>query len=313
MPPEENSELETTPSTAPGAPEFPAEPSTPSGDDISSGDDYDFSGLDPSEDLDYVEVDDPTLEPKDDLPALSKEPPVAEGEGVTEEGAAEPPKAPEKTKGAEEPAPQAQPVQEPSAPAEPAPATSVPQQPVGLVEQLTQNRDAIVEALATQRFALSKEEEDALELDVLGTVPKLLAKTYYEATMSSLKHLQTHVPQIVQNMLAVSNVAKTVEDQFFGQFSHLDRATHGADIVSFANAFRAANPQISQENLFAMVNASVMAKHGVVPSAPVAPVSASPPPKPTPYVPASPGAPVRLEPIPENPWAGLDPSQDFGD
>ncbi len=211
----------------------------------------------------------------------------------------------------EEPKPvvQAQPSQEPAAPA----PSSPPAEGTGggLMEQLGQHRDAIIGELASSRFALSKAEEDALELDAVAAIPTVMARVYYESVTAALNHIQTKVPLLIDHFLKVQKAQTDAEGAFFGKFPALDRGKHMGDVAMFANLFRQANPQATPDELFSAVGAAVMAKNGLTAAPPVpgvnGVVAASP--QPAPFVPARAGASLRVTPDDPNPFAGL--GQDF--
>lgn len=211
-----------------------------------------------------------------------------------------------------EPAPVVQPAaQTPPAPQEPQAATqpaSSPMEPGSLVEQLSEHRDALIAGIAERRFQLSKEEAETLETNPAVAVPRLLSRVYYEATQSALLHIANYVPQMVQSQMRAMQQQKEAEEAFFSRFKALDRTKHAPDIMAMALGLRRANPNISRDDLFAMVGAAVMAKHGIA-NQPVAaaPNGAAPQPmaQPAPFVPARPGVSVRTTPEPENPWMGL--------
>lgn len=189
-----------------------------------------------------------------------------------------------------------------------APADASPQ---GLVQQLEQHRGAVIDALAADRFKLTPEEATALDTDAIAAIPRVMARVYYEAMQSTLLNIQNHVPRMVKELLRTEKVSSDAETAFYGQFKTIDRGKHHADVVAFANGFRQMNPQISQADLFAMVGAAIMAKHGLgaAPAAPV--VSNGGGQTQVPFVPAVPGATVRTTQEPVNPWEGL--GKDFDD
>jgi hypothetical protein len=235
--------------------------------------------------------------------------------------AADPAAAPEPSQPAVKPlaeqAPAAQPAaQQPVAaptPQEPplaTPAASSPTEPASLVEQLAEHRDALISGIAERRFQLSKEEAEGLETNPAVAVPRLLSRVYYEATQSALLHISNYVPQMVQAQIRAMKQQDEAADAFFSRFTSLDRQKHAGDVTAMALGLRRANPGINREDLFAMVGAAVMAKHGLQmqPVAAVAPNSAAAPQpqaQPAPFVPARPGVSVRTTPEPENPWTGL--------
>lgn len=202
-----------------------------------------------SDDLDEVEI-----------PAEAGRRPAEGGPGPAEAGAkppAESVKAPQapSAAGAPPPAPKA---------AAPAPQAATPPvegttqgrtqdlgelAPKDLATELGRNRDAMLNALAEQKFALSKEEKDALEVDAVAAIPKLLARVYFDAVTASLNNLATHVPRMVQSVTSELNTTNAAENTFFSKFPGIDRnnAEHQRTVNMAANIFRQNNPNASLE------------------------------------------------------------------
>lgn len=264
------------------------ETSTPS---IEGGAD-EFSGLGGDfDDIQLVETPEPATE--------TQATPASEAQPVTP--------APE----AEKPAP----VQEPPKvePAKPEAAPTAPSPPVeeqggSLQEQLTTHRGALIDALASERFKLTPQEEEALENDAVAEFPKLMSRVYLETMTAVLNHIQNSVPLLIRHQMGVLANERMAEKRFFEQFKTIDRAKHAQDILQFAQTFRQQNPRIPEADLFALVGAAVMAKHGL--PAQIQGNGAATP-QPTPFVPARPGSTVRITPEEENPFAGL--GRDFDD
>jgi len=251
-------------------------------------------------------------EPDDDFVELASEAPapaeVAPPPAEPAKPAVEPPKAPEPAKLAQpEVKPPVAPV--PEAPKEIAAAAAPPpSEPQALAEQLTEHRAALIDAIASERFKLSPEEMNALEIDAAGAIPKLLSRVYYEAVTASLNHIQNFVPQMQANFRKAEQANAEAEKVFYGAFPTLDKAKHHADVMQFAQLFRTVNPNLSRNDFVAMVGAAVMAKHGIAPGAPLNGKGPSVIPQPAatpPFVPAQAGATVKMTPEEPSPWAGL--------
>lgn len=200
----------------------------------------------------------------------------------------------------------APPVETPVATAQP-PAevpASTEAQPVTadtVLSAIAKNSPAFIEALAPT-FAVSDELALELEADYAKAVPKLLANVYMQSTITAVDYIRKLVPAMIERHLHQANISRQTEEEFFGKFKSLNRKTHGADIVALGKAFSQQNPKITREQLFDIVGAAVMAKHGIVAGA------AAPPPVQTPagFVPASSSAPVVVSSAPvENLFEGL--------
>lgn len=304
---------------APPASEAPAE-NEPIGEDAPT----DYSGLDPSFDVDdiiEVESEKPSKEGDSEAPPKGEaEAPEGEQEEKSEKEASE-----EEAKKSQEEKPKEEAAaekvkEEPSK--EEAQAAETPKEepdsgPLGaldLAKQLQENKAKMIDALASERFQLSKEEQDALEEDAVAAIPKLLARAMIETSTVALNQIGTLVPQMIQQHMALSQATSAAEEKFYGMFDQLDKEKHGEDVQAFAQSFRASSPQIDQDSLFSMVGAAVMAKHGIKPEAKASngdgeQPNTPPKPKSKPFVPAQQGAAVVLEKEPESPYAGL--GQDF--
>lgn len=179
------------------------------------------------------------------------------------------------------PAAPAAPAAQPPASAAAAPTAEAPQstaeaRPVtaeAILDAIAKDGPGFIEALAPQ-FAVSPELALELEADYAAAVPKLLANVYMKSTATAVDYIQRLVPAMIERHLTNARVHQEAEAEFFGQFPGLTKAKHGADIVSMAGAFQASNPKISKADMFQLVGAAVMAKHGVVggqrPAAPAA-------------------------------------------
>lgn len=285
-------------------------PETPSGDINSMSPEELFTGFS-SDDEGLVEV---VAEPEKPVVAATPEvkpaqtpaapapvtPPVVAAPAPAPQVPAEAPKAPVA-------APQQPPVAESAAPISP------PSSPQELAEQMSLHREGLIDAIAQQRFQLSKEEADALDLDPVKAVPRLLARVHAESVSATLQHIQSFVPRMIAQTMRNLKVQEENEGGFYRQFPSLDKAKHHKDVVMFGNAFRTSNPGISQNDLWAMIGAATMAKHGLAAgAAPVvngAPAPGTPQPVITPippFVPAQSGASVvNTENLEESPFAGL--------
>ena len=284
----------SAPAAAPSAP--PVSPSPTSAPSSPAGADP-FANLGNADDLDVsIEVPSQTAAPPsaEAPPAAPKQAPPVQPAQVPPAEVKPPVQPPQET-------PAAQPA------ATPSPAAADLTSPQGLVQQLAQHRDAVLDGLAADRFKLSPEEIKAVDTDAVAAIPRIMARTYYEAMQSTLLHINNMVPQMVLNTIRAQKVSDDIENAFYGQFKALDRLKHGGDVQTFARMMRQTNPKITQQDLFAMVGAAVMGKYGLqnVPAAPGGNGATPRTPQPPPFVPAPPGAQVKVVPEPESPWAGL--------
>lgn len=175
-----------------------------------------------------------------------------------------------------------------------------------MLRALEANRDVLIDNLAADKvFALSADEVTALETNPAAAVPRLLAKTYYQAVNATLAHINNLVPNMISRHMSTAKAQKENEDAFYGKFPTLKPDVHGADVMNFAKIIKAQNPQMGKDDFFAMIGAAVMAKHGLIGQ----PAAAAPPSQPiaapAPFAPARPGASIHTAPVEESPFSGL--------
>lgn len=232
----------------------------------------DFSGFS-ADDLDSVEISEPASEPG----STTEVPPVAAP--VTPPAAA--PAAPEAK-------PVPAPVAEPPAPKEA--SAPPPSEIVSAIEGMTQNAEAILSHLSTTTFALSKEEAEALELNAVEVIPKLMARVHLEAAKNTLNLINRMVPglinQTVEKTTSATERAKEAVNEFYATNSDLNAKDHGALVTKWANVFRAQNPAASRQDAIKFVGTAIRTELGL--AAPIP--GAAPAARPQAFAPARPGA-----------------------
>lgn len=204
--------------------------------------------------------------------------------------------------------------QVPTPPAAPAAAASPKEQsapvPSDLDSMLTNmeaNGPQLQEWLATNAFALSKEEAEAFELDAVGNVPKLMARVAVNNMRSTANLIKNIVPKLIaaeiEKHSATQSKTKEAIGEFYSTNPHLNEKDHGALVTKWANAFRAANPRASRKEAIEYVGRAVSFEAGVNPGA--APSQAAP--RAAAFAPARPGArqPVATAAEQTNPFSGL--------
>lgn len=184
-------------------------------------------------------------------------------------------------------------------------STDVPPAEIDQFLTLVNERAAEVTQQLVPQFQLTPEQITELETDAAAAVPKLLASTYLKAVSSTVAMMKSVVPQMIQQTVVQQEAARQMEADFFKQWNLLDRTKHGNDIRTFAQAISATNPRITQQELFSLVGAAVMAKHGL--AAAPASVPQQRPAAPSGFTPAVASAPVtHQKPIQDsNPFAGM--------
>lgn len=219
-----------------------------------------------------------------------------------------------------EPAVQQPPVvTEPPAATAPGPQEAQPQAPMApplspgepgrLAEALQANEAALIESVA-QRYALSNEEREALETDVVGTVPKLLAKLHVRVMTNVLNQMAQSIPHMIERQMRVSSANAANADKFYSRWPDIKKDAHGETVMRLGALYRQMNPNASMEQMIEELGPLVMLQAKITPAArPIqtnghaAPsVGAPRAPQPSPFVPAGGGVasiPQQTEP---NPW-----------
>lgn len=229
----------------------------------------------------------------------------------------------------------------PSAPADqgPTPAAAAPAatpaspaadpQPT-VVEQLTQNRDALIEQLAANSYQFSEEDLAALgfDSDAGKKIGTLAARIHLNAVTAVYHALQTQVPAMIAKAVPVvleqQSQRRTYAERFTRAWPKLDgnNPQHAEVIGRIAKTYVGANPNASAEDAIKHIGATASALLGLpiemtVESANGAPAAAPPGTPPgarrvTPPQPAIGGSLPPQPPAPDDPWAGLATDYDEG-
>lgn len=214
------------------------------------------------------------------------------------------------------------PQEAPQAPAPAVPAFS-PAEPGKLASSLRESMPAMIEHLAATEFALSAEDNQALDADAAGHIPKLLARVAMWSQVNMLNMMQKSVPAMMQHFNQVTDRRRASEDAFYGKWKDagIDRTKHHDLVTKFAVAYRQANPSATMAQMIEDVGPMVMVAakigaptNGAAAGAPALAPGAQAPalvpsPQPTrsmPFVPAASGGPgAGPGSPPASPWDGL--------
>ena len=136
---------------------------------------------------------------------------------------------------------------------------------------MEQNAPALIEHLASTRFALSQEEMQAIETDAVGAIPKLLARVHLESHIAMQKYLAQAVPGMIQRHTQVSTANSEAENKFFDthKAAGLDKNNpqHRAAAVRVAKMYRQMYPQASLDQLISDIGPMVAKAVGAQASA----------------------------------------------
>lgn len=255
-----------SPSPAPATP--PASDATPPASpvDAGGGDSFDFESI-------FGDGPEPAPEPK---PAVAPAQPPA----------AAPPPQPAQAQPPQPPA-TAQPTPQPSTGGQEPASVLDASDPASIAHHLALHKDAAIAHIAEQVFKLSPEDVEALETDTVGTIPKLLAKTFVEMQGVMLGQMARLVPQIVQRHSVATAANAEAEKAFFSMWPSLDQSKHSDLVRRYAVTYRQMHPQATREQMFSDLGPIVMMAARVAPT-PAASVPRNSP-KPSPFVPAGGG------------------------
>jgi hypothetical protein len=223
-------------------------------------------------------------------------------------------------------APQEAPAQVPaSSPPGAQPTTAVepqkfdPADPISLARGLDENREAAIEHLATTVFKLEPKELEELEVDVAGTVPKLLAKAVVFAQTQFLTQLSRVVPLMIQRHGQVTERHQQNLGEFYAAWPSLDKVKHGQAVNEIAVRYRQMFPNATKEQMIEHIGPMILATVGlpitamhrgaVAPGKPNGGQPRPGTPRAVGFVPAAPGTVAQTTTVPEDPWSFMGPEQ----
>lgn len=217
------------------------------------------------------------------------------------------------------------------APAQPEPAAPVapvaqsgtgpqgapnPAEPQTIADALVTHEAEAVEHVAQHLFALTPEDLGALETDAAGLLSKLMARVYVKANQQMMRHLARSVPLMVTKHTEATRASESNRAGFYSAWPSLDQTKHGAMVNQVAQAYRAANPSVSKDDMIKAVGAIVHHMAGVAmpvagspPTQPKSPMAANGAraPQPSPFQPAASVAPAAMTTAEGDPWGFLSP------
>jgi hypothetical protein len=176
------------------------------------------------------------------------------------------------------------------------------------LEGFKTNQKELSEWASQNLFALSKEDAEALDSDVVAQIPKLMGRVYTAAIQASTNLIKNFVPEMINSgvMGQQQRTARAAEalSQFYSANPHLNAQAHGASVDKWARAFRAANPTASRQDAIAFVGRAVSAEHNLAPG--VSNGSG----RPQPFTPARPGGRAPQTQQVHDPYAGMEDEYD---
>lgn len=156
-----------------------------------------------------------------------------------------------------------QPQQGTQVPSQAGPSASYdPADPVSLARGLVENYAAAVDHLA-ERFALSPQDLEALETDVGGQIPRILARHAVYMQAQFLTQLGNIVPKMIERQQEVQTRHATNVDAFYRAWPSIDRVKHDPVVREVARTFRQMNPQMPTEQMIEAIGPYVLMKLGL--------------------------------------------------
>lgn len=207
-------------------------------------------------------------------------------------------------------------VQPPPAAGQPAPQPAaapavgggIPPGPQDVLGDLAKNRNAIITALAQEHFQISEKEAEAFAADPGRNAATLAARVYYEASVNTIRQIQSvmkQMPAMVLGIIRAASDNSSLETKFYEKFP--DLKGKDADIVAISSAIRTQRPGLKQDEFLDLVGRTLRGMHGTAANVMATPQSA---PAPVPFRPAPAGVPVVASQV-LDPFAGM--GMDFGD
>ena len=282
-------------------------------------DEDDADDLDLDEEAE-VEASPPEGREDEELPAEetpAEEPAPAEAAPTGETPPAETPApTPGETLPAETPTPAPEQTPPAETPPEPEPVVE-PAQPVLTPEQQTEAyntwRTGVEDVLAKERYGISEEEADALDLspEMALAHSKSQARVYMDAVTGAIGHITQQMPALLEAALLARDNEGKAKDAFFAAWPKLSMTDHGETIIRLGKNYRTLNPTADAATFIREVGAqSMVALRISADAAPAAPAEEESDPAPSaPFTPAGGGTPSGGPAPKENAFTEL--SKDF--
>ncbi len=164
------------------------------------------------------------------------------------------------------------------------------------------------EDILAEKYALTDEMAEELEVDAGKAIPRLMAKVYVDAVSATVGHIVANMPQLLETALAGRERNSTAETEFFEVWPQLVGSEHSEILSRFGVSYRTLHPDATKEQFIRDVGAQAMValRIPVEAKAPVAEAEAAV----APFVPAAASAPAGLKRTPANPFTALSDSFD---
>lgn len=211
--------------------------------------------------------------------------------------------------------------QPPAATPQPSGAVLDPYDPAGLANAILQNEQATIDHVASTMFQLSPEDMQALETDVAGTVPKLLAKAFVKTQINAMMQLSRIIPEMVRRSTADMRNHTENEGVFYARWPQIEKAKYQDLVNRFGITYRQMNPTATRDQMIEELGPLIMMAAKIpltaVPAVPNGGVAqpqnggrAAPAHQPSPFTPATPGPAASVQAPELAPWETMFQPQD---
>lgn len=147
-----------------------------------------------------------------------------------------------------------------------------PAEPMSLARALVVHEQAAIEHAAQALFKLTNEEVEALETNVIGTIPRLLGKVMIKMQQQQLAQMSRIVPLMIGRYANTMLRHSSNENKFYAAWPGIDRHRHGDLVRKYGAVYRAMNPHATLDGMIRelgpMVMAALSAQPGAVASTP---------------------------------------------
>jgi hypothetical protein len=147
-------------------------------------------------------------------------------------------------------------------------------------------------------FAMTPQEIEALETDVVGTVPKLLAKALVKSQQATLSQMARMMPVMIQRQTVALRENAKHEDAFYSRWPDIKKDQHGPLVQRYAAVFRQMHPNATPAEMIEQLGPMVMMSAKIAPTLQPAGVAPGAAPVNPMAKPVAPGAPNGRPPPP---------------
>jgi hypothetical protein len=128
------------------------------------------------------------------------------------------------------------------------------------VSYVRDNAETIVEQMANSQFKLTDAEAEAMG-DAAPVVARYMARSHLVSMANVVGALNKALPQVVGNLIQISNAGSAIEQKFFSDYPALQNVDRG-QLAMLATTLRRANPTATAEQFLPVLARTVAAMTG---------------------------------------------------